>query len=132
MSLSMPQKNLRRRTLLQPSDTAPNLLRSILQSMDEESTNIILVCYERCLLSLRELSVFFHSSCSTYSTFPHETVFLSKLYPIRQNICTSNHKAEYSTFKSSVYFKKFRHPKGIAHCFCVSSTTFHKFPISNK
>lgn len=54
-----------------------------------------------------------HSNRSTYSTFPHETVFLSKLYPIRQNICTSNHRAEYSTFKSSVYFKKFRHPKTV-------------------
>lgn len=38
------------------SNTAPNLPKNILQSTDEESINIILVCYERCLLSLQEWS----------------------------------------------------------------------------
>lgn len=42
--------------LLQSSNTAPNLPKNILQSTDEESINIILVCYERCLLSLQEWS----------------------------------------------------------------------------
>lgn len=55
----------------------------------------------------------FHSNCSTYLRFPHETVFLSKLYPIRQNVCTSNHRAEYSTLRSSAYFKEFRYPKTV-------------------
>lgn len=45
--------------LLQSSNTAPNLPKNILQSTDEESVNIILVCYERCLLSLQEWSVCF-------------------------------------------------------------------------
>lgn len=46
--------------LLQSSDTVLNLLKSILPSTDEESTNIILMCYERsCLLSLQEWSVCF-------------------------------------------------------------------------
>lgn len=47
--------------LLQSSDTAPNWLKNILQSMDEESIkNIILICYERRgLLSLQEQSVCF-------------------------------------------------------------------------
>lgn len=57
----------------------------------------------------------FHSNCSTHSSFPHETVLLSKLYPIRQNICTSNQRAEYSTFKSSAVpvsiFQRIQIPK---------------------
>lgn len=55
----------------------------------------------------------FHSNCSAYLRFPHETVVLSKLYPIRQNICTSNHRVQYSAFKSSAYFKEFRYPKTV-------------------
>lgn len=57
-----------------------------------------------------------HSDYSTHYSFPPETVFLSKLYPIQQNICTSNHMPDYSTSRSSAVavsvFQRILIPRG--------------------
>lgn len=89
--------------LLQSSDIAATLLRNILQSMDEEKYqehNPRPLWKKRSPSSPGTVCVL-HSNCSTHSSFSPKTAFLSKLYPIQQNICTSNHTPDYSTIKSS-------------------------------
>lgn len=91
--------------LLQFSNTASTLPKTILQSTDEE--NIFVHCERRGLLC---------SNCSTHCNFPPKIVFLSKLYPIQQNICISNHTPDYSTLKSPAVavsvFQRIQIPKG--------------------
>jgi len=86
--------------------------------MDEKSMkNIILVhCERRVLLPPLEQSVYFILIVALSLAFPPETVFLSKLYPIQQSVCTSNHTPDYSTFKSSTVavsiFQRIQIPRG--------------------
>lgn len=58
-----------------------------------------------------------HSNCRTHSSFSPKTIFLSVLYPIQQNICTSNQTPDYSTLKVQLwqypYFKEFRYPEAV-------------------
>lgn len=106
--------------LLQSSNVAAALLKNILQSMDEESIkNIIL---DRCgkkevSFSLLEQLVCLIPTVGTHSSFPPQTAFLSKLYPIQENICTSNHTPDYSTWKVQLwqypYFKELRFPETV-------------------
>lgn len=105
--------------LLKSSDTAPNWIKNILQSMDEESTkNIILICYERrSVLSLQEGSVCFIPTAALIRAFLMKLFFwanciqLGKIFahPIRgQSI--PHLRVQLCQYP---YFKEFRYPKAV-------------------